>query len=139
MPINSKKKGNKFENQVANWFRDNGIKMWRDSASGGGTREKADCGNNLNLHLECKAVKKINLKEVWQKAKFECEKTHNNPAICIHFDQMPEEEFIVAINNDYFLELLTGGKAIPEMDPKNKWKVQRLVEAAKEVLKVYEK
>ena len=136
--INSKKKGNKFENFVANWFTDNGVKMWRDSASGGGSREKADCGNNLNIHLECKAVKGINLKEVWHKAEYECEKTHNQPCLAIHFNGMPDDKFLIVIDNWYFLELLTGAKTIPEMSQNNKYKVSRLVGAAKEVLKIFD-
>ena len=46
MSINAKKKGNKGENNWANWLIDNGIKAWRDTQSGGGTREKADVGND---------------------------------------------------------------------------------------------
>jgi len=137
MPINSKKKGNKFENQVANFFTDNGIKMSRDSASGAGTREKGDVSNSQNFHLECKAVKKINLLKVWNKAKVECKKTHNKPVLAIRFDNMPEGEFLITISNDHFLELLTGGQTMPEMDIKNKYKIQRLVDAAKELLKIY--
>ena len=55
--INVKKKGNKGENKFANWLVKNGIKAWKDSASGGGNNEKADIGNNLNLHFEVKTVK----------------------------------------------------------------------------------
>ena len=135
--INSKKKGNHFENVWANWLMDNGIKAYKDSASGAGIREKADVGNNLNIHFEVKAVAGINLKKVWAKAEYECEKTHNQPVIAIHFNGFPEDKFLMVMDNYYFLELLSGGKIIPEMDSKNKWKVSRLVEAAKEVLKIY--
>ena len=63
--MNSKKKGNAGENAFANFLVRNGIKVWKDSASGGGTNEKGDVGNNLNIHFEIKTVKKINLLEVW--------------------------------------------------------------------------
>lgn len=136
--INAKKKGNHFENFVANYFTDNGIKMSRDSASGAGTREKGDISNSQNFHLECKSVKRINLLEVWNKAKVECEKTHNEPVLAIRFDNMPEGEFLITISNDHFLELLTGGQTIPELSKENKWKVQKAIQACKDLLKAYD-
>lgn len=106
--MNSKKKGNLWENRWANWLRDNGIKAWKDGASGGGDREKGDVGNNLNLHMEVKGVKAINLKKVWAKAQLECQKTHNQPLIAIHFDGMRDDEFLVVIDNHNWLDLVKG-------------------------------
>lgn len=137
---NSKKKGNAGENKFANWLIDNGIKAWKDGASGGGNREKADVGNNLNLHFEVKTVKKINLLEVWKKALHECVKTHNNPVLAIHFDNMPENEWLMVVSSDHFLDLL-GGENKADMsyeDPKKKWAVQNLIESAKKVVKLLE-
>ena len=96
--INSKKKGNHFENVFANWLKDNGIKAFKDTMSGGGNREKGDISNNLNLHIEVKAVAGINLQKVWKKALLECEKTHNSPLIAIHFNGMPEDKFLIVID-----------------------------------------
>ena len=48
--INPKKKGNLWENRLANWLKDNGIRAWKDGASGGGNREKGDIGNNLDMN-----------------------------------------------------------------------------------------
>lgn len=140
--MNSKKKGNKGENKFANWLVKNGIKAWRDGASGGGHNEKADIGNNLNLHFEVKTVKRINLLEVWKKCLLECQKTHNLPAVVTHFDGMPEDEWLVTISSQHFLELLQGETAPAEEmsyeDPKKKWAIKILIEACKKVLKFYE-
>ena len=108
--MNAKKKGNLWENKLANWLIKNGIKAWKDGASGGGSNEKADVGNNLNLHIESKAVKGINLLKVWNKAEFECQKTHNEPVIFIHFDSMPDDEWLTVIHSEKWLDLTKNQK-----------------------------
>jgi len=138
--VNAKKKGNKGENKFANWLVKNGIKAWKDGGSGGGNNEKADVGNNLNYHFEVKTVKKIGLMEVWKKALHECNKTHNEPVIAIHFDGMPEEEWLMVLSSDHFISLLQGDKEVDMTyeDPKRKWEIKNAIEALKKVLKHYE-
>lgn len=137
MKINSKKKGNLWENKFAQFLVKNGIKAWKDGASGGGLNEKADVGNNINIHFEVKAVKKINLKEVWYKAEYECTKTHNTPVIAIHFDGMPEDKFLMVIDNDFFINLLTGESVANNdyQDPKFKYALKNLKESINTVFK----
>lgn len=138
--INVKKKGNKGENAFANFLIDNGIKAWKDGASGGGNREKADIGNNINIHFEVKTVKKISLMEVWKKACFECNKTHNLPVLAIHFDGMPDKEWLMVLSSDHFIDLLSEGNFVDTsyVDPKKKWDIKNLIEACKKVLKHYD-
>ncbi len=138
--VNAKKKGNAGENAFANFLIGNGIKAWKDGASGGGNNEKADVGNNLNIHFEVKTVKKINLKEVWYKACHECNKTHNQPVLAIRFDGMPPNEWLMVLHSDHFIDLLVGDKeeVSTYTDPKHKWAVQGLIESAKRVIKIYE-
>jgi len=135
--MNSKKKGNLWENKFANWLVANGIKAWKDGASGGGLNEKADVGNGLNLHFEVKAVKKINLQEVWKKACHECGKTHNDPVLAIHFDGMPDNKWLIVLDNDHFLDLLTKEEGIKTdyQDPKLKWAFSRLKNEINSVMK----
>ena len=139
--INSKKKGNAGENKFANWLIRNGIKAWKDGASGGGNNEKADVGNNLNIHFEVKTVKKINLKEVWYKAVYECQKTHNDPVLAIRFDGMPKDEWLITLHSDHFIDLVKGDRESGEdyQDPKHKWAISQLIESAKKVMKIYDK
>lgn len=140
MTINSKKKGNKGENAFASFLVGNGIKAWKDGASGGGNNEKADVGNNLNIHFEVKTVKAINLKETWYKAVHECGKTHNDPVLAIRFDGMPVNEWLMVLHSEHFIDMITGKKESENVyvDPKNKWAVQKLLESAKQVIKIYE-
>lgn len=138
--VNAKKKGNAGENAFANFLIGNGIKAWKDGASGGGNNEKADVGNNLNIHFEVKTVKKINLKEVWYKAVHECGKTHNDPVLAIRFDGMPADEWLMVLHSEHFIDLLKGDKDAGEnyLDPKHKWAITQLIESAKKVVKIYE-
>lgn len=143
--INSKRKGNNFENKFANWLKDNGIKAWKDGASGGGTREKADVGNNLNLHFEIKAVKRINLQEVWKKALLECGKTHNDPVIAIHFDGMKDDNFLMVLDNHHFLDILQKSQGekivveVPQEDSRDKkYAIQQAITYLKRLEKYYE-
>jgi len=142
--INSKKKGNLWENKFANWLKDNGIKAWKDGMSGGGSREKADVGNNLNLHMEVKAVAGINLKKVWDKAEFECQKTHNTPLIAIHFNGMPDNKFLIVIDNDAWLDLMLKKpeeKVVMEEvedSREKKWAIQNSITSLKKLLKFYD-
>lgn len=144
--INAKKKGNHWENVWANWLKDNGIKAFKDNMSGGGNREKGDVSNDLNLHMEVKAVKGINLQKVWKKAELECQKTHNSPLIAIHFDGMKEEDFLVVIRNHDWLDLIKKpvderieGIYKDEQDDRNKkWAINNLISYAKKVISLYE-
>lgn len=135
--VNVKKKGNAGENKFAHWLIRNGIKAWKDGASGGENSEKADVGNNLNIHFEVKTVKKIGLMDVWEKALHECNKTHNDPVLAIHFDGMPEDKWLMVLDNDYFLELLTKNAGVQNdyLDPKFKWALASLRDAISRVLK----
>lgn len=139
--INVKKKGNLFENRWAHFLSDNGFKAWKDAGSGCGNREKADVGNNENIHWEVKAVAGINLQAVWKKAELECQKTHNTPMLAIHFNGMKEDEFLVVMNNFDYIDLWRKSKE-PKSTAKiesrdEKYKIERLVTAAKEVLRLY--
>lgn len=145
MSINSKKKGNKNENAFANWLRDNDIKAWKDGMSGGGNREKADVGNNINCNFECKAVKAINLKKAWQQTTKNAEMTHNTPYLVIHFDGMPENSWIMVMDNWSWLEMFkkSQGEKIVEYTPEEdsrekKWAIMNAKTAISKLLKFYE-
>ena len=143
--IKTKKKGNKGENNFANWLKDNGIKAWKDGMSGGGNREKADVGNNINANFEVKTVKAINLHKAWQQTTKCAEMTHNTPYLVIHFDGMPENSWLMVIDNWDWLEIFKksqGDKIVeytPEEDSREKkYKIQRAIQALKELLKFYD-
>lgn len=104
--INSKKKGNHGEQLFAQFLRENNIKAWKDSASGGGSGDKGDINNSLNLSIEVKTVKKINLRKAWEQVNHAASLGRNSPLLAIHLDGMREKQWIVCIDNSDWVELI---------------------------------
>lgn len=106
--MNVKKKGNLWENKLANWLRDHGIKAWKDGASGGKDREKGDVGNNIDFTIESKAAKNISLMDWWKQVSKSASMHHNSPLLFIHQDGMRSEppEWLVVLHSEDFIELL---------------------------------
>ena len=104
--INSKRKGTNGELEFASWLRDNGIKAYRDSASGGGNASKSDVNTSLDTTIEVKTVKKLNLQSVWQKLAINAEKHQNSPLLAIHFDGFPKDKWLMILDNHDWLALI---------------------------------
>lgn len=142
---NVKKKGNIWENKLANWLRDNGIKAWKDGASGGGTREKGDIGNNIDFTIESKAAKNIKLMDWWRQVSKSASIHHNRPALFIHQDGMPDCEWIVCMSSEDWIDIVleslksantesfTGN--VEEVPRELKWKAERAKTAINEFIK----
>lgn len=107
--LNAKKKGNKGEHQFAHWLMDNGIKAFRNAMSGGSVW-KGDIANNLDLTIEVKTVKKINLQECWRQVARDSSIAHNSPLLAIHFDNMPTNNWLIVINSEDWIELIKNQK-----------------------------
>ena len=103
--MNAKKKGNKGEHELAHWLVENGIKAFRNSMSGGSVW-KGDIANNIDLTIECKTVKKINLMEAWRQVSRDASIAHNSPVLAIHFDGMGNKQWLCVIHSEDFLEYL---------------------------------
>ncbi len=103
--INAKKKGNKGEHAFAHFLVDNGIKAFRNSMSGGSVW-KGDIANNLDLTIEVKTVKRINLQEAWRQVNRDASIAHNTPVLAIRFDNMPANEWLTVIHSNDFVEYL---------------------------------
>lgn len=139
---NNKKKGNFWENRLADWLNENGIRAWKDGASGGGNREKSDIGNNLNLHLEMKAGNQVPKKiyDFYLQAESEAIRTKNTPIVVMHKDGRPKDEFMFLLNGYDFISLLTEKKEVQGgIQQTDKWIVKSAIEALKKVLKLLEK
>ncbi len=102
--VNAKKKGNRGENVFAEFLRDNGFKAYKDSASGASTH-KSDIVNGLDYSMEIKTVKKIGLKEAWKQVTGDSSLARNAPLLAIHFDGMPEKEWLICIHSNDWIEL----------------------------------
>ncbi len=144
MAINAKKKGNLWENRWANWLSDNGIHAWKDGASGGGTREKSDVGNDIDYSFQVKGVKKLNLQEAWRQAKRDAELVQDIPCVVVHFDGMAEDDFLVVMSNHDWIEAIKNPKVEPvatpadlQSDRQMKWKLERFIQTGKDLLKEF--
>lgn len=140
--MNSKKKGNVWENKLANWLHSHGIKAWKDGASGGGNREKGDVGNNVDLTIESKAAKTICLPEWWKQVAHSADMHHNRPVLFIHRDGMPDMEWLVVMTSGDWIDIFKrslGEKEIVEVlaedSREKKWAMENLKAAANRALK----
>ena len=137
---NSKKKGNIGEHTFAKWLRSNGIKAFKDAASGGSI-QKGDIHNDLDYSMEVKTVKALNLKKAWEQVNRDARLARNMPLLAVHFDGMRSDEWIIAISSEDWLELIQGNfepQTDIYQDPKKKYRLKNLIESAKSVLKDYE-
>lgn len=106
--MNSKKKGNHGEHELAHWLVENGIKAFRNSMSGGSIW-KGDIANSLDLTIEVKTVKRINLLEAWAQVNTDASKARNSPLLAIRFDHMPKREWLMVLHSEDWLNLIKKG------------------------------
>ena len=104
--MNAKKKGNKGEHSFAHWLVSKGHKGLRNSMSGGSIW-KGDIANSLDMTIEVKTVKKINLQEAWRQVESDASKAHNSPVLAIRFDKMPQNEWLVVMHSEDWAHLLS--------------------------------
>ena len=107
--MNAKRKGNKGEHELAHFLEANGIKAFRNSMSGGSIW-KGDIANNLDLTIEVKTVKKLNLMEAWKQVNKDASTAHNTPVLAVHFDHMPSKEWLMVLHSNDFIDYLTWKK-----------------------------
>lgn len=147
--MNAKKKGNKGENDFANWLQINGIKAYRNSSSGGNTW-KSDIHNGLGYNLEVKTVKRINLLDAWKQSERDANMAHTTPLLAVHFDGMPKDQWLIVIHSETWLDYVknapetkeTEGGAIPLHTPlsySEKSAISRARNALSEVAKVLDR
>jgi len=103
--MNSKRKGNRGEHDFAHWLMDNGIKAYRNSMSGG-SLWKGDISNNLDITIEVKTVKKMNVMDAWKQVSKDAGIAHNAPVLAIHFDGRPKGEWLMIMHNEDWLDLI---------------------------------
>lgn len=109
--MNAKKKGNHGEHEFAHFFVENGLKAFRNSMSGGSIW-KGDIANDLDMTIEVKTVKKINLMEAWRQVSRDSSIAHNMPVLAIRFDNMPKKEWLMVIHSNDFVEYIKNGQSI---------------------------
>lgn len=137
--INTKKKGNRNENDLANWLKSHGFKATKDPSSGSHS-ERGDIVNNLNLTIEAKACKKVELMKWWKQVEYGAMQQRNSPALFLHIDGMPKGEWLVVLNSEDWAEMMKGNVEVKQdyQDPKAKWAFQNAREALRSALKYLE-
>lgn len=74
----------------------------------GGSIWKGDIANNLDLTIEVKTVKKLNLQECWRQVERDASIAHNSPVLAIKFDKMPKNEWLIVLHSDDFIEYISN-------------------------------
>jgi len=133
---NAKKKGNQWENKLANWLRSHGFKATKDPSSGSFS-ERGDIVNNMNLTIESKAAKNIKLMEWWKQVDYAAAQQRNEPVLFIHQDGMSDNEWLVVMHSEDWIEHMKADEAVEQtyQDPKARYAFQNLKEAVRVALK----
>lgn len=134
-------KGKLLENFIVDQLRLSGVDIHaRRTKGSGGYLEKGDIYNKLNLNIECKNQKTFQFRKFWTQTLKDSEKTHSTPILIWHPPNLPLEDSAVMMPLDYFCNLLKRAEEpkIKEPDREFKWQVQRLVDAARAVIKQIE-
>lgn len=139
--VNPKKKGNAGENEFSHWLQENGIKASRNPMSGGSIW-KGDINNPLDMCFEIKTVKRINLQEAWKQVKRDSGMAMNVPVLAIHFDNMPDQKWLIIQDCDDWLEAIKSKKVEPQETTGGKrlrWDLENLKNAVSKVLSSLDK
>lgn len=102
--MNVKKKGNEGEDDFSLFLREHGFNARRDGNSGG-RLHKSDIVNGLDYSIELKTVNKLNLQEAWRQVSRDSSLARNAPLVAVHFDEMPQKEWIICIHSNDWIEL----------------------------------
>lgn len=104
--MNAKKKGNAGEWAFAHFLQEKGLGKAYRNAMSGGTVWKGDVGNSLDLTIEVKTVKAINLKKAWGQVSKDASKARNSPLLAIHFDGMPKDTWLCVLHSEDWAEMM---------------------------------
>ena len=139
--INSKRKGNAGERNWAQFLREQNLdRNARRNVSSGSTYYKSDVHNSINYNFEVKVGKHFSLPKALKQTQRDAEMAHSKPAIPFHLDGMRDDSWWIVIDAYEWAELIKRNKEPISKAPDRemKWKIQRLVEAAKQVMKIFD-
>ena len=104
--------------------------------------DQGDIVNSLDMTIESKAAKNICLPEWWGQVTRAASKHHNQPVLFIHQDGMRDDEWLVVMHSNDWVEMLKMAKRdverveVPEEDSREKkWAVQSAITALKKLEK----
>ena len=141
-----KQKGSRLERFVAKQITEAGLgEAHRELMSGGGWR-KGDIASSLPFQIEAKHQKRIRILEWIDQAKRETKEGNYDPnkwiVVFNDFREKPEFSEVYAVIDLWeLLSLLKRSREpkVKQPDRELKWKIRKLIQSAKEVLKNLEK
>lgn len=134
-------KGKLLENFIVEKLRESKVDIHaRRTKGSGGYLERGDIWNDLGLNIECKNQKTFQFNKFWSQTLKDSEMTHTIPVLIWHPPNVPLEKSSVTITLDYFLELILKNQEpkIKQMDRELRWKLQKLIDVTKSVIKELE-
>lgn len=138
-PRSAKNKGNRYENWLIEYFRENvDSKAQRTYGSGNGLDKQDIRLPSFNIEIEAKNQKTLKIIDWWEQCK---RQEFGNMAVLIFRNPRKAEfqENIVMLGLDDFAELVKKQNETVEIesnfDSDLRWKVKRLQEAARAVFK----
>ena len=135
-------KGKRFEKRIAKIIQDEGFGTARRENGSGSGKRKGDIAANIPFMQEVKNWKKIKILEWIRQAKSQAEKGNYDSdkwGVVFRDPNSPEENPNIYITLDLYQFLILLKKdsepRIKEPDREMRWKLQRLIDSAKAVLK----
>jgi hypothetical protein len=139
----AKEKGNDFEVYLLRRFRETvDVNASKTNRSGAGLNKMDVRIPGLNLEIEAKNANTFNLMRDWDQMKSQIT-SGNMGVLAMRHPRRPEfAETLIVLDLEDFIAILQGQQAEREVsytaDRDTKWKVQRLIDAAKTVLKTFD-
>ncbi len=109
MSINSRAKGARFERQVAEYLRGHGYEARRGQQYSG-SPDSPDVVSNFPLHIEAKAVEKLNLEKAYEQA---VKDGGEKPPCVIH--KKNRKPLMITLQLDDFIKLIRTTKDPPSV------------------------
>ena len=142
----ARQKGKDLEDYCADQIESKGLgKASRSTGSGSGTREKADINTDMtilgrNVGIECKNQARASVKDWWLQAQ-KLGVLGREPIVAYKLKGEGYPETKVIIYLETFLDLCVRSKAPKQTasteSREERYKIERLIQAAKEILKLY--
>jgi hypothetical protein len=136
-PKSAHKKGNRFENYLIEYLRENlDAGTHRTYSSGRGLDKQDVIIPNYKIELEAKNQKTINLIDWWEQCK--SQEFGNKGMLAIRNPRKAEfQEVVIVISIEDLVDILKNkeGEIETGFDKNTKWKVKRLKDAAHDLFK----
>lgn len=143
--MNGKRKGNQGQTDFANFMVSHGFRCRSDGSRSGGGEWKGDVHNDLDMSIEVKTCKKINLNACWKQTDRDAKTSRNMPVLAIHFDHMPQGSWLMVMHSEDWIESLKNNRGeqiqvagVTDNHRALKWALEQLKSAINKVLKLIE-